>query len=845
MWDVITAGIWARKRRLLGAGVSVILGVAFLAATLLIGDTMRAGFDEAFSELNAGTDVMVRSSAEMGEETTTRDLVADELVADVAAVDGVTDARPVIEGLATIVAADGSPLGGQGPPTIGTNWIDDPAVNPYRVAEGRAPEAPGEVVIDRRSARDGDLGVGDHTTVLTPGPVDVEVVGIVTFGDQDSLGPTTYTAFTLDGARAALLGGQPGVSGILVTADDGVAADALRADVAGTLPERVEAITGTALVSEQNEAISDDFLGFFRMILVAFAGIALVVATFSIHNTFSILVAQRTRESALLRAIGATRRQVVVAVAGEALAVGVVAAAIGLGAGLGLATGLVALMESAGFSPGGGGLTIEPMALVTAVVVGVVVALAASVGPAVRTSRVAPLAALRDVAVDRSGRSWRRAVLGALLTLGGIVAVATATATADAGGAFARTGLGGLALVAGLVVFGPIAAGPAAAALGHLVDVRNTLTGRLARSATRTPGRVASSAAALMVGTAVVAVFTTFGASLEQTIETSVDGFDGDLVIMPEGFSGASLAPELAPALAASPEVDAAVGVAFAVAEIDGAGVEPAATDPAAFAAQFDLDVTAGSVAEMAPGEIAVSTRYVEDHDVTVGDQLPLTFLDGATTELTVAAVYADRFTFGDLLMTTADWAPHARQTGDTVVFAALADGVDLATGRAAVDATGRSFGAPAAETRDEYLDSQSAQIDQMLTLVYGLLAIAIVIALLGIANTLSLSIHERTRELGLLRAVGQSRWQVRSMVRREAVVIALFGALGGIGVGSFLGWGLMRAFQAQEGVGAFALPVTSLAVIAVLAAGAGVLAAVRPARRASRLDVLAALATD
>jgi putative ABC transport system permease protein len=374
-----------------------------------------------------------------------------------------------------------------------------------------------------------------------------------------------------------------------------------------------------------------------------------------------------------------------------------------------------------------------------------------------------------------------------------------------------------------------------------------TFSGRLARrNAMRNPRRIAASASALMVGTAVVALFTTFGSSVKASIDDSVDrSFAGDLVVVQNDFSGAGLSPDLAPAIAAQPSVASAVGAADVVATVDGNEVLPTATDPARFAAMVDLDVSAGSITELAPGQLAVSSHYADEHQLALGDPVPMSFVDGTTVDLRVGAVYELRDLMGDVLMTSADWAPHAGQAMDVVAFIELADGVSAAEGKATVSAVTNQFGAPDPQTRDEYVDSVGAEIDQLLAVIYGLLGVAVLIAVMSIANTLSLSIHERTRELGLLRAVGQSRSQVRSSVRWEAVIVAVFGTIGGLAIGTFLGWGLMQAINAQEGFGIFAAPVTPLVVILGLAAVAGVVAAIRPARRAARLDILAAISTE
>jgi putative ABC transport system permease protein len=842
MLRTVLNGLWARKRRLLGTTTAVVLGIAFLTATLVLGDSMRAGFHGAFTEANAGTDVIVRSADEIGGEDSVRGFIDPGLVDTVAQVDGVAEAVPTIEGTATIIGSDGDRIGRDGPPTVATNWIDEPDLNPYRLAEGRAPAANDEVVIDRGAAEDGGLHVGDRTTVLTPAPLEVKIVGIATFGDEDSFGPTTYTAFTLPAAQELIAGRPDAISSVLVAAEDGVSQESLRDEIMQLMPARIEALTQTELTAEQEADIRSDFLGLFEVLLLAFAGIAMVVAAFSIYNTFSIVVAQRTREWALLRAIGASRRQVVAGVTLEAVVVGVLASAVGFAAGLGLAVGLDALM--AGLALPDAGLVVGTDTIVVAAVVGIVTTVLASVAPAVKASRVAPLAALRDVAVDRSAVSKARVVAGILTAASGLALV---IATSSGDGAVNRVGLGALAVLVGAVVLGPVVARPAVAVLGAGAMVTRGFTGRLARrNAMRNPRRIAASASALMVGTGVVALFTTFGASLKATIDDAVDtSFAGDLVVVQKDFSGTPMSPEVAGAIAELPEVASAVGAGNAVATIDGHGVEPTVTDLGRLDDVLDLGVTQGSVAEFAPGQLAISEQYAAEQHLTLGDRVPVTFIDGDTTDLEVGVVFSERMWFGDLIMTPADWSPHARQAGDVVVFVDLVDGVSEADGQAAVSSVTERFSAPDPQTRDEYIDSVGSEIDQMLTLVYGLLGVAVLIGLLGVGNTLALSIHERTRELGLLRAVGQNRRQLRSAVRWESVIVAVFGTVGGLAVGTFLGWGLMRAIRSQEGFGLFAVPVTPLAVILALAAVAGVIAAIRPARRAARLDILDAIATE
>ena len=391
MLRLVISSVRAHVRRLLSTSLAVCLGVALLAGTMLLGDTLRANFDSLFQSALGSSDAVVRSANTLTTDGEfAQDLIDGSMADQLAKIDGVAVVEPQIEGFGQLTGADGEKLGGEGPPTFAGNWIDDPDLNPYELVEGRAPVANDEVVINRGAADDGDLAIGDHTIVATPEPVDVEIVGIATFGGEDGLGPTTFTAFTLAGAEEHVTGQPGGVTALLVKADDGVSQDALVARIADVTPEGVEVISGADLVDEANDEINADFVGFLRIFLLVFAGVALLVATFSINNTFSIIAAQRQRSSALLRAIGADRRQVFWSLAGESIVVGVVASAVGLGLGFALAQGLKALFDAFGFALPAGGLTVRMSTLVIAPLVGILITLLASLAPAVRASRVAP-----------------------------------------------------------------------------------------------------------------------------------------------------------------------------------------------------------------------------------------------------------------------------------------------------------------------------------------------------------------------------------------------------------------------------------------------------------------------
>jgi putative ABC transport system permease protein len=783
-----------------------------------------------------------------GEPDSQRGLIDASVVDTVRDVEGVAAAEPAVEGFGQLVDKDGDKLGGNGPPTLAGNWIDNRDVNPYRLVEGRAPRADSEVVINRGAADDGNLGVGDTTTVQVPEPVTVRIVGIATFGSADGLGRVTFTAFTLEEAQEHLLGRSDRIGSVLVRAQPGLSQDELLNRVQRVLPPDVEGITGSELTSENTNDINEEFLDLFTTFLTVFAGVALLVATFSIYNTFSILVAQRTRESALLRAIGASRGQIVASVVIEAMLVGIVASIAGFLGGMGIAGGLKGLFDAVGFSLPAGGLVVKASVVVMAFVVGVVVTLVAGVAPAVRASRVAPLAAIRDMSVEGTRASARRAITGIALTgLGVTVVLAAVLSGADS--VLGLAGLGALVTMVGVVVFGPVVARPASGIIGWPLRRLRGITGALARqNAMRNPRRTSGTAAALMVGVGVVTLFTIFAASLKAAINDNVaKSLTGDLVIS-TGFGSGGISPQLAGDLAQLPEVETATGIGTGRALVGDDTRVVAIADPPRLSRVLDLDVTDGSVRTLGPQQLAVSERVADDKGWTRGTRVPVTFSDGMTSQFRVGAIYEARDIAGNFILSRQAWAPHAVQDIDTTVLIGLEDGVALETGRRAVEQTADAYSAPDVEDRDQYADSLSGFVDIMLSVVYVLLALAILIALMGIANTISLSVYERTRELGLLRAVGETRRQLRSMIRWESVIVAVFGTVGGLGVGVFLGWALVKV--ASEGTGdmiapAFSAPVTQLIIVLVLGAIAGVLAGIRPARRAAKLPVLQAVATE
>ncbi|MFE5614796.1 ABC transporter permease [Streptomyces sp. NPDC056524] len=841
------SGLRAHKRRFVGTFTAILLGVAFLTGTLVMGDTLRSSFDSLFGNATSGTDAVVRSTSVVtveGESQGTRRSVEATLADRITQVPGVAAAVPRIEGAGQLVGADGEPVGGQGPPTLAGYWIQDPELNPYTLAEGRAPERSGEVVVNRGAARTGDLAVGDSTVLRTPDPVKVTVVGLATFGGEDGMGQVTYTGMTRADAEKYLTPKPGDASAVLVRAAPGTSQQELVDALAPVLPDGTEAITGERSAQENTDMISGRFLTLFATFLLVFSGVALLVSVFSIHNTFAIVVAQRTRENALLRALGASRRQVVGSTLVEAVAVGIVASAAGLLGGIGVAAGLQGLFPAIGFPFPEGALVVSGLSLVLPFVVGLVVCVGSALLPAVKAGRTAPLAALRETAVDESGASRARALSGVGLLLAAVAVVLTGVLVAPS---LWLASAGAVLALAAFVVLGPVAASYAVRILGGPLRGVNRALAR--RNALRSPRRTAATATALMIGVAVVSLFTVFGASLKATMDQTVSrSFAGDVAVSTPAFGagGSGLSPRLAPALAELPQVETAVGLGQGVAEVDGEGRALTVTDPTALARSLDLGDVQGSLDGLGTDGIALADAEADKSGLTPGSTTELAFTDGSRHTFTVKAVYGQSELAGDYIVTREAWAPHRTQDSDTLVAVTFADGVSAEDGRAAVEDVTAAYGNPEVQTRDEYAESSAGGIDMMLTLVYALLALAVLIALLGIANTLTLAVHERTRELGLLRAVGQTRAQLKAMVRWESVLVAAFGTVGGLALGGFLGWVLVKASDgASDSAFAFAVPPAQLVIVALVGLAAGVVAAWRPARRAARLDVLRAIATE
>jgi putative ABC transport system permease protein len=850
MLKVALKGLFARKIRLMTSALAVLLGVAFMAGTFVLTDTVNRTFDNLFATVYKGTDAQIRAKAAFtGPQNTgtQRGRVDASLVSTVEGVPGVAVAEGQIYGYTRLVGKDGKALGNpaSGAPTLGTNWSTIPRLNSFTLVAGRAPTAPGEIAIDRKSAKDGKLSVGDHATVLTQGPPrQMLITGIVRFGNADSPGGASVVLFTT--AVAQQLVAEPGkFDAIAAVADKGVSQTELTNRISKVLPAGDEAVTGATVIKESQSDMRKA-MSFFSTLMLVFAIVALLVGAFIIFNTFSITVAQRTRENALFRALGASRRQVLSSVLMEALIIGGLASVVGLFAGVAVAVGLKGLLAIMGFPIPAGGIVFLTRTVVISLLTGIGVTLVAAYSPARKAGKVPPVAAMRDVVVGSAGYgSKERVMVGTAITAAGVGALFTGL-FAHPSNAFLVVGAGALLVFFGVSVLGRTVSLPLSRLLGWPLPHLRGVTGLLARqNAMRNPKRTAASAAALMIGVGLVAFITIFASSVKSSINATVDrAFTGDYII----DSGAGLMggfdPSLTRDLNQLPQVQAATGIRMGSVKVDGSVQLVVGVDPQTAFQLFDVKPLQGNTSDLNATSIAVYKDVARDKHLRIGETIPVTFKETGTKLLRVALIYGENRPAGNYFLGLPAYEANFGSQLDMQVFIKKAPSTSPSAALAAINRVAANY--PGAKVLDQsgYKAEQAKPINQELSFVYVLLALAVIIALLGIANTLGLSIFERTRELGLLRAVGMTRSQLRSTIRWESVIIALQGTVLGLVVGVFFGWALIRAL-ANQGIDQLSIPIGSLAVIVLIAALAGVLAAVLPSRRAAKLDVLKAVVAE
>ena len=856
MITIILQSLLARKRRLVTTALAVIIGVAFTAGTLMLTDSMSNVFNDLSTGVYKGTDAVVRAKTVFNDPAgDQRPLIDASLVPVLSRVPGVAAAQGSVQGYAQLIGKDGTPIGTGGAPALGGNWGTDPGLNPFQLVAGHAPQAPDEVVIDKHSAALGHLAVGDTTTVLLSGPPQrVRIAGIASFGTADSPAGASVVLFTTPAAERLLT--APGkVTSISFAAAPGVSQQQLVNNLQRVLPLGTEAVTGAKIIAETKNSFQQ-LLKIFSSFLLIFAVVALVVGGYIIMNTFAITVAQRTQENGLLRALGASRRQVLGSVLAEAVAVGAIAAVLGLAVGFGVATGLKALLGAFGFALPGGSLVLSANTVVISLLLGLGVTVVAAISPARKAAKVPPVAAMQQATTGSTGYGSKQRVVVGLTLLAVGVAVLFYGLFGHPASAFLIVGAGILLVFFAVTTLGRTIALPLSRVIGAPLPAALGVTGTLARENTmRNPKRTAASASALMIGVGLVAFITVLASSTTVSINATIDRtFTGDFVITGANMGGGGVDPALPAKLTALPQVAAATGESFGDAVIFGQVQGLAAVDPGTAGQIFNVSPMQGSISALGPDGIAVSTDTATKHHLKLGDPVPVLFRDTGRQTLRVALIYGDPQAApssnpgskpGYFLGTPAFNANFAAPHSYVQVFVKKAPGVASAAALAAVkQLTARD--APGATVQDQagYKAQQAKSIDQLLYFIYALLALAIVIALLGIGNTLALSIFERTRELGVMRAVGMTRRQLRRTIRWESVIIALQGTVLGLLVGIFFGWALVLA-QKNQGVSVFSVPFRTLLLVIILAGLAGVAAAILPSRRAAKLNVLRAIVTE
>ncbi|MEU3457607.1 FtsX-like permease family protein [Micromonospora sp. NPDC006766] len=830
------------KLRLVLTIAAVTLGVAFVSGTFVLSDTMGKAFDQLYTGLAKGTDVTVRAKAAYTDINTQGQArpLDEQLVERVRQVPGVEAAGGGVTGFALILDKQGEPIQPGGAPTLGGSISTDRSLaGNFSFRQGGAPTRPDEVVIDAATAKKAGYQVGDRAKVVFEGGTgEFTVVGIVGFGETDSLLGATLASFETHTAQQ-LLGKVGKVDQIEARAAAGVSAAQLRDRIAKILPEGTEAITSQEAADEGSKAVRDG-LGIFTTILLVFAGVSLLVGSFVIWNTFNVLVAQRRREVALLRAVGATGGQVLRGIVTEAFVIGLASAALGVGAGVGLAVGIRAMLKVIGIEIPTTTAVVAPRTVVAALVVGVGVTVVAAVLPAWGATRVAPIEALRQATPATGRLGTARRVIGSVLLLAGAAGLVTA---AVAGNQPALTGLSTLVAFAGLVTAGPVLA----RGMAWLADRGRPGSGwRLAaRNVGRAPKRAAATALALTIGLAVVCAVSVTASSTKTSVADAVSGGNrADLILKPAG-AGSGISASVAELLRERDSAATVVEMRFGAARVNDQNGFVAGLDTAGLSQVADLDIRSGALADFRDGTLLLSSKQAKALGAQVGDQVTVTFPETGSRTLRVAAVFERESLIGTgYLITLGDYASNVTSRLDQAILVTHPAGADRAAAKTAVtqalvDYPNVKVSDPAELTKDA-----QASVDQLLGLVTALLLLAVVVAVLGIVNTLVLSVVERTRELGLMRAVGATRRQVRTVIRRESVLMSLLGALAGVALGTGAGVALARSLG-DGGITTVTVPVATLAIYLVVATLVGVLAAVGPARRASRVDVLRAVTVD
>lgn len=831
----------ARKGRLLLTSLAIILGTSFLAGTSIFSATVNSTFDRLFTDVFRDVDAYVRSTSSVdtgfGEQRAPSPISALETILGV---EGVSAAVGDMQSYARVIGKDGKPLGeDQGPPTFG-GIASSSAAGLWNTESGRLPIGPKEVMLDRTTAEAGKFVIGDTVRVnALSGTREFSLVGIANYGDISSPGGATFALFDQPTASEFLL--KPGfVDAFLIQGDGTLSDEALAKAIDSALSpsDKLETLTGAQITEETTSQIKT-VLGFFTTFLTAFSFIALGIGCFVIYNVFSITAAQRQRESALLRAIGASRRQVTNSLLVEAVVIGLVGSTLGFIFGIGLSQALSALLNAIGLEIPTTGLTINTGAIFSTVLVGTIITTLSAILPALRSGRVPPLAAIRETALDVVTGLTRRVIIGLVFMILGVVALIASINGAEV----IFLGLGVLAVFAGVLVLGPAISKPVAMLLGKPVARLRGITGAMSQqNAARNPKRTARTAAPVLIGVALVTSFTALAASIKSEIRESIgSSFRGDfaLSVNSRGFGG--IPTSVTDQIDQLPEVQTATGVGFIAAKVGDESPFILVFNPKTADGLYNLEMIEGRQSDLGKDEIFIEQDKSIEKNLPVGSSVQVTLIDGRSIQLKVAGTYKNAY--GNYAVSRELFEGVATPLFDSFVYISTNTNVSDENARTAISAISADLGVGTLESRTEYIDSQAAQIDQFLALIYGLLFLSVIIAIVGIIITLLLSVFERRHEIGLLRSVGMTRSQVRTMVRWESVITSLFGAVTGVLLGIVTGVVIVVSLN-ESGISAFTLPITSTIFILIGSFIIGVIAAVFPAWRATRTEIITAIAS-
>lgn len=864
MFLLARRSLFAHKVRLLLTMIAVVLGVGFVSGTYIFTDSIDKAFNNLFEDINEGTALTVRSvkadpdevaQSLDGIDARDRDAlrITETLLPTITETEGVEAAAGVVQGFAQLFDKNKKPIGGQGPPALGFSWSDNDTINSLSVVEGRGPAADGEIVVDITSAELGKLKIGDKIPVVFNGGAQQEkftVVGLVKFGEENALQGATISAFSLTTAQRVFE--SPGKFDIIpIVVKPGSSVEKVKKALEERLPKTAEVVTAQETTNESVEAIKP-FVDILRYVMLGFAAIALFVGAFVIFNTFSVTVAQRTKEIGLLRCIGASRIQITGMLLGEGLGIGFLSSIVGIGLGFGFAAAITALLKVANIEMPSGDLTLEPRTVIAALIVGIGVTVASAFLPALRASRITPIEALRSGSASTKPMRWWMVAIGLVVTLAGVglLSAGLAGAAESTQSTLTMLGAGFALMIIGTASLTPLIVRPVTAVLKPVLLLTGGVGTLAHRNVVRNTRRTATTAAALMIGLGLACFASVFTTSAQATVERQVDaaiGSDLFLTNIQRNQAGAGLPPKLAGTIADIPGVKSAVGMRSGPMVVDGNRTYVGALPGDQVADAMTITAQDGDVDKIDEGTMIVSSDTADSRGWKVGTKVKVASPadEKKMCTLTVAGIFESAgLSDTDYLLSTTDYEKilPAQLQLDSIVFVNITADANAAAVRKSIEK--EVVDQPAIQVQDttDLKKEISSNFDQLLGLIYGLLFLSLVIALFGIINTLFLSVYDRTSEIGMLRAVGMTRRQIRSMIRREAVAISMLGAILGLVLGVGFGWAGVLALKDEGFI--LALPWGTLVLLVVVGVFAGLLSSLLPARSAARMDVLKAIST-